>query len=110
MPTKQKAMLSQPMRGKTVKEIEDQRNKAIAFLEEAGYEVVNTLFTDDWYSDESMETRGVVNVPLCFLAKSLEAMSLCHTAYFCEGWKEARGCKIEHEVALFYGVNIIYEQ
>ena len=52
-----KAMLSQPMAGK-------------------GYEVINMLFT---------ECR-VANKPFCFLAKSLENMSLCHTAYFCEGW------------------------
>lgn len=29
-----------------------------------GYEFVNTLFTDEWYSDEAMEGRGVVQVPL----------------------------------------------
>lgn len=109
MSTKPKAMLSQPMAGKTVKEVEDQRNKAIEFLEKAGYEVVNTLFTDEWYSDEAMSERGVVNVPLCFLAKSLESMSQCHAAYFCAGWEDARGCKLEHAVAQAYGVNIIYE-
>lgn len=41
-----KAMLSQPMRGKTDKEIAVAREKAIAALEEKGYHVVNTLFTD----------------------------------------------------------------
>lgn len=46
----------------------------------------------EWYSDEAMEERGVVQVPLCYLAKSLENMSLCHTAYFCKGWEDARGC------------------
>ena len=70
-------------------------------LREMGYEFVNTLFTDEWYSDEAMEERGVVQVPLCFLAKSLENMSLCHVAYFCPGWENARGCKIEHITAVF---------
>ena len=45
-----------------------------------------------------------------FLAKSLENMSLCHAVYFCEGWQTARGCKIEHEVAEKYGMEIIYEE
>lgn len=75
---KKKAMLSQPMAGKTDKEIVAAREKAIADLEAMGYEVVNTYFTDEWYSDEAMEKRGVVQVPLCYLAKSLENMSLCH--------------------------------
>ena len=105
-----KAMLSQPMAGKTDEEIIATREKAIKVLEEKGYEVVNTLFTDEWYSNESMKERGVVQIPLCFLAKSLENMSLCHAAYFCKGWENARGCKIEHDAAVAYGLDIIYEE
>ena len=105
-----KAMLSQPMGGKTNEEIIATRERAIKILEEKGYEVVNTLFTDEWYSRENMELRGVVQIPLCFLAKSLENMSLCHTVYFCKGWENARGCKIEHDAAIEYGLEIIYEE
>ena len=104
-----KAMLSQPMAGKTDEEIIATREKAIAALTEKGYEVVNTLFTDAWYSRESMEARGVVQIPLCFLAKSLENMANCHAAYFCKGWEQARGCRIEHAAAEAYGLDIIYE-
>ena len=106
---KLKAMLSQPMAGKTEAEIAATREKAISALTEQGYEVVNTLFTDEWYSQEKMTERGVVQIPLCFLAKSLENMSLCHAAYFCKGWENARGCKIEHDAAAAYGLTIIYE-
>lgn len=105
-----KAMLSQPMNGKTNQEIIETRERATKVLEEKGYEVVNTLFTDEWYSREQMKNRGVVQIPLCYLAKSLENMSLCHTAYFCKGWENARGCRIEHEAAKAYGMEIIYEE
>ena len=84
-------------------------DRAIAALTEKGYEIVNTLFTDEWYSRESMEARGVVQIPLCFLAKSLENMANCHAAYFCKGWEQARGCRIEHAAAEAYGLDIIYE-
>lgn len=104
-----KAMISQPMAGKTNEGIIETRNKAISALKERGYEIVNTLFTDEWYSKEKMKERGVVQIPLCFLAKSLENMSLCHAAYFCKGWENARGCKIEHDAAVAYGLTIIYE-
>lgn len=107
---KLKAMLSQPMAGKTDEEIVTTRDRAIAALNAAGYEVVNTLFTDEWYNKERMEERGVVQIPLCFLAKSLDNMSKCHAAYFCKGWENARGCKIEHEVAKAYGLTILYEE
>ena len=105
-----KAMLSQPMNGKTEDEIIATRERAIKALEARGYEIVNTLFTDEWYSKESMKERGVVQIPLCFLAKSLENMSLCHAAYFCKGWENARGCRIEHDAAVEYGLDIIYEE
>ena len=57
-----------------------------------------------------MKERGVENIPLCFLAKSLENMSKCHVVYFCKGWEKARGCKLEHDVSQAYGVKIIYEE
>lgn len=87
-----KAMLSQPMAGKTDAEIIATREKAIKALK------------------EKMKERGVVQIPLCFLAKSLENMSLCHAAYFCKGWENARGCKLEHDAAVAYGLEIIYEE
>lgn len=105
-----KAMLSQPMAGKTEEEIKETRERAIQVLREKGYEIVNTLFTDEWYSKESMEERGVVQIPLCFLAKSLENMSLCHAVYFCKGWENTRGCRIEHDAAVAYGLDVIYEK
>lgn len=105
-----KAMLSQPMAEKTEQEIIETRERAIRTLKDRGYEIVNTLFSDEWYSKEAMERRGVVQIPLCFLAKSLENMSLCHAAYFCKGWENARGCRIEHDAAKVYGLTIIYEE
>ena len=97
------------MAGKTEEEIIATRERAIAVLKERGYEIINTLFADEWYSQEAMKERGVENIPLCFLAKSLENMSLCHAAYFCKGWENARGCRLEHAAAKAYGMTIIYE-
>ena len=105
----QKAMLSQPMAGENETEIIETRSRAIEVLKREGYEIVNTLFTDEWYSNEAMKERSVVQIPLCFLAKSLENMSLCHAAYFYKGWENARGCRIEHDAAKAYGLKIIYE-
>lgn len=105
-----KAMISQPMAGKSTEEIVKTRESAIKVLEESGYEVVNTLFTDEWYNNSSMKERGVVQIPLMFMAKSLEKMSLCHAVYFCKGWELTRGCRIEHDAAKAYGLDIFYEQ
>lgn len=105
-----KAMLSQPMANKTEAEIAETRERAIKVLEGMGYTVINTLFTDEWYSDEAMLKRGVVNRPLTFFAKSVENMTLCNAVYFCKGWEFTRGCKLEHAIAEAYGLEIIYEE
>ena len=105
-----KAMLSQPMNGKTEEEIVATRGKAIQALKTQGYELVDTHFNDEWSKKENMESEGVVQIPVRFLAKSLEKMSLCDAVYFCKGWEQARGCRIEHEVAVAYGLNVIYEE
>ena len=102
-------MLSQPMRGLTDEQIVAARDKAVKYLEEKGYEVANTFFTDEWYGKEKMTERGVVQIPICFLAKSLENMSLCDAVLFVPGWDQARGCLLEHAVAVAYGVEILHQ-
>lgn len=104
-----KAMISQPMEGKTNEEIIKVHDKAIAKLNEMGYEVVNTYFSHEWYSDDVMENSGIVHIQLRYLARSLENMGTCHTVYFCKGWENARGCRIEHEAAVAYGLEVLYE-
>ena len=103
-----KAMISQPMAGFTNEQIVETRNAALKYLMCEGYDIINTYFTDEWYSKEKMTERGVEQIPICFLAKSIENMSLCNVVYFCPGWENARGCKIEHKIAVDYGMEIIY--
>lgn len=104
-----KAMISQPMAGKSEEEIVSTRDKATEVLKSKSYEIMDTLFTNEWY-DKSTDELEVVHIPLYFLSKSLERMSLCNVVYFCKGWENARGCRIEHKAAAAYGLNIIYEE
>lgn len=102
-----KAMISQPMADKTDHEIAATRAMAVTALKDKGYEIVDTYFKDNFKS--SVNTEGVTNLGLFFLAASLQCMSLCHVVYFCKGWEDYRGCRIEHEAAKAYGLEIIYE-
>ena len=56
-----------------------------------------------------LKKEGVNSLGLFYLARSLEEMAYCDIAYFCKGWEKARGCRIEHEAAVAYGLEIIYE-
>ena len=60
-----RAMLSQPMAGKTDEEIVATREKAIEVLKEKGYEIVNTLFTDEWYSVHYVSSQSLLKTCLC---------------------------------------------
>ena len=104
-----KIMISQPMNGLKEEQIHETRNRFLQFAKKENLEVINTFFTGYRDSAEAMVSRGVVQIPLCFLSMALEKMSQCNTVYFAKGWEYARGCKIEHEVALQYGLELIYE-
>jgi hypothetical protein len=104
-----RVMISQPMRDKTESEIFSVREDAIKYLKELGYEVVDTYIKEDWENQNTDNSRNVRCIPLKFLSESINLMSLCDIVYFCKGWEYARGCKIEHECAVEYGLQIMYE-
>ena len=97
--------ISQPMKDKTNEEIEAVREKAIEsakeFLEDTGDEIE---IIDSFFKDAPHDAK-----PLWFLGKSIELLSTADVAYFAKGWEEARGCKIEHECAIQYGVMVVDE-
>lgn len=103
---KKKVMISQLMRGKTDEEIFEVRNRIAAKLQEAGYEVIDTVFH---FTDEQMNELGVKNASVYYMAASIQAMSRCDCMYFAKGWENARGCRIEHDVAIAYGLEVLYE-
>lgn len=97
-----KLFISQPMRGKTDEEILAVREKAIKSAEKQVGEPVEVI--DSFFQSAPADAR-----PLWFLGKSLELLSTADVAYFAEGWKEFRGCKIEHTCAVEYNIDRIEE-
>lgn len=95
-----KLFISQPMKGKTDEEILKERQNAIKEAEKLVGESVEII--DSFFQNAPAEAR-----PLWFLGKSLELLSTADVAYFADGWKDARGCKIEHECAKQYGIAVI---
>ena len=104
-----KLFISQPMKGKSDEEILKERNKAIAEAERLCDDVVEVL--DSFFQGAPADAK-----PLWFLGKSLEILSQADVVYFAPGadvvyfapgWKEARGCRIEHQCAVEYGIDRI---
>lgn len=100
------AMISQPMRGKTEEEIRKTREQAITCLMGLGYEALDN--TGGTLEPIEVEYMDWINIPLQCLGESLQVMAKCEAVLFCDGWENARGCKIEHEAAKAYGLKIYY--
>ena len=99
------AMISQPMNGRTDEEILADRKKAMDVLIANGYSVINTFFSD--YQDNDLKENGIKQIPVFYLAASIAAMSECDAVYFVNGWDQARGCQVEHDIATRYGLQIL---
>ena len=92
-----KVMISQPMRNKTEEVIRKEREEIVKQLEAEGYEVIDSVLNLE-------EGRS----PVYYLSKSIELLDQADIIYFMNGWAEARGCKIEHLIAMEYGKEIRY--
>lgn len=88
------------MRGKTDEEILSVRSDAIQAAKDAIGEDVGVI--DSFFQNAPADAR-----PLWFLGKSIEMLATADIAYFARGWKDARGCRIEHQCAEEYGIHTI---
>ena len=95
-----KVMISQPMNGKTNEQIREEREELVIRLAEEGLQVIDTIIKEDAPKD--------VDEAIYYLAKSIEFIGQVDIVLFMKGWEKARGCRIEHQVAVEYGKEIIY--
>lgn len=91
--------ISQPIRGRSDKEIAAEREYAKAAAERILNENVEVI--DSFFQDGDRK-------PLEYLGESLKLLAGADWAWFCDGWDEARGCKIENTCAREYGISILH--
>lgn len=96
-----KLFISQPMRDKTDEKIKSERNKIIQKVKEE-YPDEEIEVIDSFFENAPHDAK-----PLWFLGKSLELLSTADIAYFTNGWENYRGCKIENQCAIAYGIDVI---
>ncbi len=94
-----KIMISQPMRGKTTEQIREERAELVKRLQDEGKEVIDTVF-ENAPADE--------DIAIYMLSQSIRYIGKVDALYFMKGWEKARGCKVEHEVAVEYGKQVFY--
>lgn len=96
-----RVFISQPMRDKTNEYIKKERRVAIEHVKKELGEDVEVI--DSFFEDAPHDAK-----PLWFLGKSFELLSGADVALFIGHWYEYRGCKLEHEAAKQYGINVMY--
>lgn len=95
-----KIFISQPMHGLGDAEILQERESILQLMRDiAGPDVEEVR---SFFKGRDRELK-----PLKLLGMALELMSEADTVVFAPGWEEARGCRIEHECALQYGLHVI---
>jgi hypothetical protein len=98
-----KVFISQVMRDKTKEEILLERESVIKYVRKIYGESAEII--DSYFGDYNPQTGSI---PLKFLAKSLELLADADLAIFCRNWEHARGCIIEHQCAVSYGIDVEY--
>lgn len=103
------AMISQPMGGKTDKEILLERERITKMLNHMGYEVVDSFFDEEEYADANLNKKSIKNKGVYFLGESLKKMAEVDMVFFAKGWGNYKGCVLEHKTAVSYGIRIMEE-
>ena len=98
-----KVFISQPMNGLTDEEILANKELAIKKVKKIIGDDIQIL--DSFFSDYNPKNGSI---PLKYLSKAIELLADADVVYFCPNWGMARGCKIEHQCAVEYGIDRIY--
>ena len=94
--------ISMPMHGKSRDGIERERKLITDDLPGLlGVDSVEEI--PSFFPEKTIRTMH----PLYCLGMSIQLLAAADYAVFAEGWEEARGCRIEHECALQYGIPIV---
>ena len=103
-----KVFISVPMRGRTDEEIA----KAIAVAKSKLSEMADKNNEPVEYVDNFVPMPSEADIKdyaMWCLGGAIQKMAKCDTIYFCPGWDEARGCIIERQVAIQYGLTRLYQ-
>ena len=98
----EKIFISQPMRGKTDEEILEERAAAYKLIKNVcpEAELIDTFFNNETISENHAGLR--------YLSKSIDMLDEADAVWMMPGWREARGCIIEHDCAIAYGIPVHY--
>lgn len=109
--------ISQPMSGKSEEEILATKQKEIEKIHQlASREDDIQVRIIDSYIDDATRKRfeehvsDDINWDIYWLSQSLEKLAMADAIWLCEGWEYSKGCNVELECAIQYGLDIVYSE
>lgn len=96
-----KVFISQPMTGRTDRDIFDERSEIVKVTDDYLGEFVEIV---DSFDPRVSNGRS----RLWNLGRAIQLMGQANLAVFAPGWDTARGCGIEHAVCCTYDIPILY--
>lgn len=91
-----KVFISQPMNGRSNRSIQEERQPIVDTYKKEGWEVIDSILN-----------MGPADA-LIYLAESIKLLNDADRVVMMKGWAKARGCRIEHEIAVSYGKEVVY--
>lgn len=104
------------MTGKSEKEILATRQKAIDKIHQLAKKdgeqvnIIDSYIDDTTRNDFQERMSDAINWDIYWLSQSLQRLALADTIWLCEGWEYSKGCNVELECAIQYGLDIVYPE
>ena len=108
--------ISQPMTGKSEEEILATRQKEIEKIHQLfdadGVEIniIDSYIDDATRKHFKEHVSDDINWDIFWLSQSLERLAMADMIWLCEGWEYSKGCNVELECAMQYGISIVYPE
>lgn len=109
--------ISQPMTGKSEEEILATRQKEIEKIhqsfdadDDVQVNIIDSYIDDATRNHFQERASDDINWDIYWLSQSLQKLALADTIWLCDGWEYSKGCNVELECAIQYGLDIVYPE
>lgn len=94
-----KIFISVPVTGHDKENAREHADMVKASLSRQGHKVINPLTCYDGKNPDYFTHVCV----------GLQTLASCDAIYLCDGWRESRGCRVQHYFARCYGKTVLFE-
>lgn len=78
-----------------------------AYLAITKLDITQVAFVDNLDAERLGKPDNMNYECVWYLAHAIQKLATCDEAFFWFGWEKARGCQIEHDVCIQYGIPLM---